>query len=485
MTAVPGEILEVRRTHISEVFLTRDRAYKVKRPVSLGFVDYGTRELRRAACEAEVRLNRRLAPDIYLGVVTMPDGEPAVEMVRLPDEGSLLAHLERGEVDAGTLREVGRVIGAFHRRAEASDAIAQHGSFARLDHHVRENFDQTRSHVPALVHPDVHQRCEEASLDGLRRWRETIAARTAAIRDVHGDLRLEHVYLHEGRILVIDCVEFSDAYRCSDVAMDLAFLVMDLSVRGRDDLADALVEGWLEVTGDEQALPLLPFFSAYRSIVRAKVAGMTLLDPAVDPGQRADLAHRALRHWLWALGRLVPRGEGPALLGVGGRPGTGKTTVARMLGEHGWEIVRSDVVRKELAGLAESERLDPDAYDLGSRERVYTASFRRAGALLAAGRRVVVDASFTRDAWRVELLELAARYGVPCAFVRCIAPDSVVEERLSRRSGDASDADFQVFLKALWQQESERVAPLVHTLGTGVSLDEVRERVAQLASALP
>ncbi|MCA9491395.1 MAG: AAA family ATPase, partial [Myxococcales bacterium] len=299
------------------------------------------------------------------------------------------------------------------------------------------------------------------------------------------DLRLEHVYLREGRILVIDCVEFSDAYRCSDVALDLAFLVMELSVRGRDDLVESLVAGWLEVTGDEQALPLLPFFGAYRAVVRAKVAGMTLMDPAVEPGERATLAQGALRHWLWALGRLVPRGEGPALLGVGGRPGTGKTTVARFLEELGWVVVRSDVVRKELAGLEESERLDPGAYDLGSRERVYGASFRRAGALLSAGKRVVVDASFTRDAWRVELLELAARYGVPCSFVRCIAPDSVVEERLSHRTGDASDADFQVFLKALWERESARTAPLVNVVGTGVSLDEVRERVAQLASELP
>ncbi|MCA9492341.1 MAG: hypothetical protein KC621_20550, partial [Myxococcales bacterium] len=194
MGAVPGAVLEVRRTHISEVFLTADRAYKVKRPVSLGFVDYGTRELRRAACEAEVRLNRRLAPDVYLGVVEMPDGEPAVEMVRLPDEDSLLAHLDRGEADADVLREVGRVIGRFHVGADASARIAVHGSFARLDHHVRENFDQTRAHVPALVHPDVHRRCEEASLEGLARWRGTIEARSASVRDGHGDLRLEHVY---------------------------------------------------------------------------------------------------------------------------------------------------------------------------------------------------------------------------------------------------------------------------------------------------
>jgi aminoglycoside phosphotransferase family enzyme/predicted kinase len=548
---------EIRQTHISTVFLTSDRAYKTKRPVSLGFVDYSTRELRRAACEAEVALNRRLAPDVYLGVVELPDGEPAVEMVRLRDEDTLLERLHRGEVDVDLIRRVGATLGAFHAAAPDSAEIRAHGSPARFAHHVRENFDQTRDHVPTLCHPTLFARLEAASVGGLGALLPRLEARLAAgrVRDGHGDLRLEHVYVDDrGAIRVIDGVEFNPAYRCGDVALDLAFLVMDLRVRSRWDLADALVGAWSAVTGDDPT-DLLPSLVAYRSVVRAKVAGFMLQEarsdfglppgtpgiaggarseptaPAEDgrqhrrksggqgrhearsdfglppgtPGiaggarseptapaedgrqhrrksggqgrhgapldRREALAARARRHWSLAWGELAP--ARPVLLAVGGRPGTGKSTVARALAGEGVEVVRSDVVRKELAGVADTTKLGRAAYGAAAKDRVYEACVARAEEALARGDSAVIDATFTRDSWRRLLLPVARRWAVPVGFARCRAPREVVAARLAARRGDASDADLSVYDATVWESASPEVAERSVALDTSRSAAEV------------
>lgn len=467
---------EIRRTHISTVFLTGDRVYKCKRPVSLGFVDYSTRALRQAACEAEIALNRRLAPDVYLGVVELdgPEevrGEPAVEMVRLRDEDSLLARLERGEVDRGLVAAVGRVIGAFHAGAPGDDLAREAGAPERFAHHVRENFDQTADHVPATCHPDLYRRVREASLAALPTLLPTLAARSAAgrVRDGHGDLRLEHVYVDAaGAIRVIDGVEFNPAYRCGDVALDLAFLAMDLRVRSRRDLAAALIDAWVSVTGDEGARAILPPFVAYRSIVRAKVAGFTA---AAEPARRAALTERARRHWSLAWGELAGPGR-PALVGVGGRPGTGKSTVSRALP---MPVIRTDVVRKELANVDAATALPPHDYSPAARGRVYDACFLRAEALLARGEGAVIDASFTGDAWRRRLLALGERWAVPTALLRCEAPRTVVAHRLEARTGDASDADLAVYDATPWEPESPAVAAVTTPFDSDRPPDVVAE----------
>jgi aminoglycoside phosphotransferase family enzyme/predicted kinase len=455
---------EIRQTHISTVYLTADRAFKTKRPVSLGFVDYSTRELRRAACEAEVSLNRRLAPDVYLGVVELADGEPAVEMVRLRDEDSLLARLDRGQVDTALIRRVGQVLGAFHAAAPRSDAISDHGSPERFAHHVRENFEQARDHVPELCHPELFARVQAASLDGLVDLVPALESRGRAgrIRDGHGDLRLEHVYVDDaGAIRVIDGVEFNDRYRCGDVALDLAFLVMDLRARSAWDLAASLVSAWSEVTGDDVDA-LLPPLVAYRSLVRAKVAGFTLR--GVEGARRAALIERARRHWSLAWGELAP--ERPVLGAVGGRPGSGKSTVCRSLAGPVVEVIRSDVVRKALAGVAEDQHLAGGAYTASAKDRVYAACLDRAEQVLARGDTALIDATFTQDRWRRALLPLALRWAVPVGFLRCEAPRAVVAERLTARVGDASDADLAVYDASTWEAESPEVAARTTPLDT-------------------
>lgn len=447
--------IEVRRTHLSEVFLGRTRVLKTKRPVELAFVDFRSRASRLAACEAELRLNRRLAPDVYLGLRTLPGGEPAVEMRRLPDADALVCRLEAGQVDEALIGRVALRIAQFHAEAETSPEIAQFGAFGAFRRNALDNFVQSEASVRRAVHPDVHRHARDATETTLDALRSRIDARVAGgfVRDTHGDLRLEHVYVDDaGEIRIIDCIEFSDRFRYADVALDLAFLYMDLAVRGRRDLAGVLFDRWAEATGDAEAHALLPSYVAYRSAVRGKVAGFSIDDPEADADRRRTQLARARRHWLFAWGEIAPPAERPLLVGIGGRPGTGKTTVARGLAEaQGFEVIRSDIVRRGMTGDAPLSGYGTGRYAPDLRDRVYEACFDRASDALFAGRRVILDASFTCERWRAGLAALGERWGVPVVLLRCEAPSEIVRERLAARTGDASEADFSVYERMPWE----------------------------------
>ncbi|MEQ1569586.1 MAG: AAA family ATPase [Myxococcota bacterium] len=443
---------EVRRTHLSEVFLGRTRVWKTKRAVDLGFVDFTDPASRLAACEAEVRLNRRLAPAVYHGVVHLPNGEPAVEMTRLRDEDSLLARLERGALDVATLERVAERVARFHQQAETSDAIAALGGPDVFRQNALDNFDASTGAVGRWVHPVPFTSARAATAARFERHRELLQARASAgrVRDTHGDLRLEHVYVVDGEVVVIDCIEFSDRFRYADVALDAAFLVMDLEVRSERALAAAFWRSWVEATGDRDAEPLLPLFVSYRSAVRAKVAGFTLADP-LPPERFAVQSARAKRHWLLAWSRLLP--SPPVLVGIGGRPGTGKSTLARALAvRRPFVVIRSDAVRRELPPLP-----DADRYGAAAKGAVYDECFRRASEALFAGNSVIVDASFVQGEWRGRLRALGRDWGVPVVLLRCTAEDAVVRARIRARTGDLSEADESVYDQILWEDSGDTV----------------------------
>lgn len=300
--------VELRQTHVSAVFLTDRFAYKVKKPVALGFLDFSTLDRRRSACAAEVRLNRRLAPAVYLGVVPIcatpagprveGDGEAiewAVKMDRLPDAATLRHRLTEGSVDHSLLEALAERIAAFHARAERGEHVSRFGRFEVVAANAREAL--AGLHGPAGVRLRA---LTEAALADLR---PLIAARAArhVPCDTHGDLRLDHVYHFPDRrppadVVILDCVEFSDRFRFADPVADVAFLVMDLRFHGRDDLADAFADAYVRASGDEEGRGLLPFYTAYRAAVRAKVDRLTAKDPEVPAADRATAAARASAH---------------------------------------------------------------------------------------------------------------------------------------------------------------------------------------------
>jgi hypothetical protein len=478
---VDGEVV-CHQTHISVVFLAGDYAYKLKKPVDLGFLDYSTLEKREHFCEREVELNRRLAPDVYLDVVsvTVSDGqlcvggdgevvEWAVKMRRLPDEATLEARLARGEVTAGQMESVARRVAAFHAEARSDEETARYGRFETVAGNARENFEQTVAHVGQTVHRDVYARLEALQEAELDRLHDLIERRAAAgiPTDTHGDLRLDHVYVlgeeDEGYVIV-DCIEFNDRFRYADPVADMAFLVMDLECADRRDLARAFAGAYFEAAGDREGAELLSFYVAYRAIVRAKVEGIKATEPEVDEADRAEACEKAMSHWLLALGRLEAPERRPAMVLVGGLPGTGKSTLARALAERaGFEVVDTDVVRKELAGLAPDDdgkaAYGEGIYTQEWSKKTYGECLRRAEALLFEGKRVIVDATFSGEARRQMFLARAHASGVRSLFLECQTSSETACERLAGRTGDVSDADWDVYTKMVeaWEAPSSEV----------------------------
>jgi aminoglycoside phosphotransferase family enzyme/predicted kinase len=499
---VPAAEVTVHQTHISVVFLAGRFAYKIKKPVDLGFLDFRTPERRRHFCEEEVRLNRRLAPSVYLGVVPVTrsgqavrmegDGEVvewAVKMTRLPEEATLKAGLEKNAVGPELIEALARRVARFHAAAETNAHVASFGRFEVVAGNVRENFEQSAAVVGTTVSPAVYARLRERTEAELRRLRSVIEQRAArgVPRDTHGDLRLEHVYSFPRRtppddLVIIDCIEFNERFRYADPVADVAFPVMDLLFGGRRDLARVLGRAYFREAADEEGEQLLPFYTAYRAVVRAKVEGFELSEKEIPESGREVALLRAKAHWLLALGELEEPGRRPCLVLVGGLPGTGKSTLARGLAERaGFSVVRSDVVRKELAvGGDAGEAIYTPAWT----ERTYAECLRRAERLLFEGKRVILDATFRAEQTRRAALEAARRWGVPGLMLLCRADPAAVRERLAGRRGDASDADWDVYrqIAEYWEEPGPQTQGAVRTVDTTGGTEEALRAAMELLS---
>jgi aminoglycoside phosphotransferase family enzyme/predicted kinase len=501
------ERVDIRHTHISVVFLAGIYVYKIKKPVDLGFLDFSTLEKRRHFCEEEVRLNRRLAPSVYLGVapVTLTSGgvrmdgpgEPvewAVKMERLPDEATLQRRLQRQEIDVPVMRSLAQRVASFHAGAEGGEHISAFGRFDVVARNVRENFEQSAPQVGTTLSQTVFEKLRALTEEALARLHSHIESRAerSIPRDTHGDLHLDHVYLFPernspGDFVIIDCIEFNERFRFADPVADMAFLVMDLRFYGRSDLARAFSEEYFRASRDTEGRALLSFYVAYRAAVRGKVEGFKSAEKEVPEADRAAALAKARAHWLLALAELEAPERKPCLVLVGGLPGTGKSTLARNLAERaGFSLIRSDVVRKELAGLSSRS---PAAAPFGEgiyapawTERTYAECLHRAESLLFEGQRVIVDASFNQESHRRMFQQAGARLGVPVILLLCQANLEVVRQRLESRRGDASDADEVIYQQAAqrWEEIGPLTRPMVCELSTDGTPENALERALEV-----
>lgn len=493
---VAARRVSLEETHISWVFVLDDDVFKLKKPVDFGFLDFRTLEARRTACEAEVRLNRRLAPRVYKEVVPVriqPSGELAlggtgrvvdwaVHMARMPASRRASELLARGALGRAEVEAVAARIATFHSvcrptvHFEAIEAVKTN---------VLENFAQTCGSLAS--------RLTSAEAAELVAWQKTFVAEHAEalkrrfaagrVRDGHGDLRLEHVYIEpNGEIVVLDCIEFNERFRVADVCADVAFFSMDLASEGRVDLAEAFLAAYARESNDFDLYGVVDFYESYRAFVRGKISLLQGRD--ADARRYFLLALSSDRKWLVA----------PSVVAVGGVIASGKSTVAGRIAERlGAPVVEADRTRKSMIGVDAfapvHEGAWAGAYDPAFTERVYEEVLRRAEVVLASGRSVVVDASFRSPAMRAAARALATRHGVPFHFVECAASLDVCRERLRERERHAGVSDgrlaiFDAFCKR-WEPPDEVAASEHLRVDTARPLDETSTELETALATWP
>ncbi len=459
------DCIRLIETHCAWVVLTGQYAYKIKKPVNFGFLDFSTLEKRHFYCAEEVRLNRRFAPDIYLEVVTIT-GTPAcphlggdeeildyaVRMRQFPDNGLLSQLASRQALETAHIDQLVHTVSNFHRHADRASSSDIFGDPAHTHHWVQENFRHVQSLLASTDKTDVVEQLRQWSENEYGHLSSLLQARkdTGAIRECHGDLHLGNITLINGCVTLFDCIEFNPELRWIDVFSEIAFVLMDLDERGLAHFANRFLNGYLQETGDYTGLGVLPYYQVYRAMVRAKVAILRRQQTQQGSTDHAQ-ADAEYRQYLQLALRYTTRPQAVMVI-MRGLSGSGKSTVARDLCEHtGMIQLRSDVERKRMAGLAAT-----DASHSGTDAGLYTAD-RTAGtyehlctlakSVLDSGYSAVIDATFLKREHRDRFRAQAAATGTPFLIIECIAEAEELERRiLSRQTSqrDASEATLDV-----------------------------------------
>jgi len=456
------ERVEIIETHVSLVFLAGDRGYKLKRAVKFPYLDFSSAEQRRIACEAELVLNRRTAPELYLevrpltrtanrSVVFGTEGRVVdwVVVMRRFDQAALFDELAKtNRLNAPLMDELADHIAAFHQAAEPRP---DHGGAAALAAVVKTNHCclMAASHA-GLVTEDIVE-IRERSLERLAAVGTLLDRRRAAgkVRRCHGDLHLRNVCLFDGRPTLFDCLEFSDELASVDVLYDLAFLLMDLEHRGFADFSNLVLNRYLDLTGEDDGLAAMPLFLSSRAAIRAHVTAAAM-ERAPRAGTKLEMAAEARSYLELAAQFLRPRSC--RLVAIGGLSGTGKSTLAAALAPSlGARVLRSDVTRKRLFGVAPETRLPTSAYTSHVSRGVYKTLRRKAANVLAAGYSVIIDAVSLKPSERQSFVTVAEAAGVPFAGLWLEAAPETMDHRLRARRHDPSDASPDVLAQQLQQ----------------------------------
>jgi len=497
----PVQAVRLIETHCAWVLLTGEFAYKIKKPVDFGFLDFSTLEKRRFYCEEEIRLNRRFAPQIYLDVVAIGGTaqqpriaaaeaalEYAVRMRQFPAGGLLSELAAQQRLQRTHIDQLVTVIARFHQDAARASPDSAYGEPGRVHHWVQENFEHIR---PALEETQDIERLEQ-----LRAWSEqarqaigpTLIQRREKgfIRECHGDLHLGNITLIEDRVTPFDCIEFNPELRWIDLMSEAAFLIMDLDDRGYSGFAHHFLNRYLQHTGDYAGLAVLRYYLVYRALVRAKVAILRRAQTAPDsePFRQATTEYR--QYAALAAGYLAPHAA--RLVITCGLSGSGKSTIAGQLCEQAGMIqIRSDIERKRLAGLAADDRsgsgVGDGLYTADRTQETYRQLEELARLVVQAGYSVIVDATFLEQSRRAGFQALAASLQVPFVILHCQADDAELERRIVARAAAGTDPS-EAGLEVLYAQRRHRQPLTAGELRYTVAVDTAHYDIHALQTAI-
>ena len=461
---------EVFETHISYVILTGDYVYKLKKPVDLGFLDFTTLEKRKFYCEEELRLNRRLAPAMYLDVVSVhgtpehpvvegegPLLEYAVKMRQFATADRMDKVTERGELTAGQIDELAKIVAAFHSVIPIAASDTTFGTFEVIQQRIMQNFEQVLQNTDDSGISNMCSQLRDWSDTALLKRRDLIEQRKqeGAVRECHGDMHMANIVMIEGKPVIYDCLEFAEDLRWIDTISEVAFLYMDLDFHHQHKLALRFMNQYMSRCGDYAGLGMLCIYLVYRAMVRAKVNSIEAKQQETNPEVAAKNI-TTTRHYLALARNYVESFASPVLIIMHGLSGSGKSWLAEQLLEsYGAIQIRSDVERKRLLGFeAEAKTksdIDQGAYSQDMTARTYQRLLELARMILQAGPSVIVDATFLKKAHREQFQELALSLNIPYVILDLQASEETLQSRIMKRAEEEQDAS-EATLSVLQQQ---------------------------------
>lgn len=446
--------IEIIQTHISWVFLTGDYAYKLKKDVDFGFLDFSTLEKRHHFLKEELRLNQAAASDLYLEVLPITKNnntyalngtgeaiEYVLKMRQFPQESLLVNMFENGKLTPEIMRELGLVVARFHSHCITNDYIANFGNIEQIKKAIDDNYKQTAKYIGIVQSQEQYRGTKEFTDSFLQNNIGLFITRIKQqkIRECHGDLHLKNICLWQDKIYLFDRIEFNEPFRYVDTIYDAAFTVMDLDAKGRKDLGNILLNSYLEETGDWEGAQLLPLYLSRLAYIRAKVTSFLLDDPNINTAEKQQAAIIASSYYKLAY-QYTQKSQGKLII-MSGLSGSGKSTTAQQLAQKYNAIyIRSDAVRKHLAGIGLQQRGDESIYSQEMTSKTYQRLLELGKMLVRQGFTVILDAKYDRICWRKQVIAFTQSDKLPLEIVYCSAPPEVLCGRLQQRSQDISDA---------------------------------------------
>ncbi|MCC0178126.1 AAA family ATPase [Waterburya agarophytonicola K14] len=484
-----AENIELIQTHASYIFLTGDYAYKIKKNINYGFLDYSTLAKRKHFIKIELQLNSKVAPELYLEVIPISDRdkkfilggsdnivEYTLKMRQFPQENLFSNLLKESKLSNNDLIKLGKIVAQFHLSAETNSYINSFGTINKISAAFTENYQQSEKYIGIVQTQEQFEATKLYTDSFFIEQQDLFKTRVKQnkIKECHGDLHLKNICLWHHKIQLFDRIEFNESFRFVDTMYDVAFTVMDLEARGEIEFTNAFLNSYLEYSGDWEGLLILPLYLSRQAYVRAKVNSFLLDDPQIVETDRQEASKAANDYYRQAY-RYTQSKSGSLIL-MSGLSGSGKSTVAREIAKNKGAIqIRSDALRKHLAGTSLDESGTDSIYTPEMTQKTYDRLLELGIKLAKAGSTIILDAKYDRFALRQAVIAQAQPANIPLKIIHCIAPINILRDRLNQRQGDISDATADLIVSQQAKEEALTTAEKAYVTTVDTSRSNWRE----------